>query len=149
MGGSLLPCRGQGGAPGRTTCRLARPTLTCQPAGNERVREHTSCATRSTLLNGDDTLLAHRNEPGSDRSIREMKQMCKCLVVALLLILGARNARTAEARVDKNVIFGMYSGLALLMDVHYPEKANGYGVIFVSGSGWTGGRRRLPMTPPL
>jgi acetyl esterase/lipase len=30
----------------------------------------------------------------------------------------------------------MYSGLALLMDVHYPEKPNGYGVIFISGSGW-------------
>jgi acetyl esterase/lipase len=30
----------------------------------------------------------------------------------------------------------MYSGLALLMDVHYPEKSNGYGVILVNGSGW-------------
>jgi hypothetical protein len=30
----------------------------------------------------------------------------------------------------------MYSGLALLMDVYYPEKPNGYGVIFISGSGW-------------
>jgi acetyl esterase/lipase len=30
----------------------------------------------------------------------------------------------------------MYSGLALLMDIHYPEKANGHGIIFVSGSGW-------------
>jgi acetyl esterase/lipase len=30
----------------------------------------------------------------------------------------------------------MYSGLALLMDVHYPEKANGYGVVVISGSGW-------------
>jgi acetyl esterase/lipase len=42
----------------------------------------------------------------------------------------------AQARVDKNVIYGMYSGLALLMDVHYPEKANGYGVIVIPGSGW-------------
>jgi acetyl esterase/lipase len=30
----------------------------------------------------------------------------------------------------------MYSGLALLMDVHYPANPNGYGVIFISGSGW-------------
>jgi acetyl esterase/lipase len=30
----------------------------------------------------------------------------------------------------------MYSGLALLMDIHQPEKPNGYGVIFVAGSGW-------------
>jgi acetyl esterase/lipase len=37
----------------------------------------------------------------------------------------------------RNVVFGMYSGLALLMDVHHPAQANGYGVIVVPGSGWT------------
>ena len=31
----------------------------------------------------------------------------------------------------------MYSGLALLMDVHYPEQPNGIGLIHVSGSGWS------------
>ena len=30
----------------------------------------------------------------------------------------------------------MYSGLALLLDVHRPATPNGYGVIFISGSGW-------------
>jgi acetyl esterase/lipase len=30
----------------------------------------------------------------------------------------------------------MYSGLALLLDVHHPARPNGYGVIFVAGSGW-------------
>ncbi|MEK6322974.1 MAG: alpha/beta hydrolase [Acidobacteriota bacterium] len=40
------------------------------------------------------------------------------------------------ARVESNVIYGMYSGLALLMDVHTPEKPNGYGIIFISGSAW-------------
>jgi acetyl esterase/lipase len=40
------------------------------------------------------------------------------------------------ARVEPNVIYGMYSGLALLLDVHRPATPNGYGVIFVSGSGW-------------
>ena len=43
----------------------------------------------------------------------------------------------AESRVDRNVIYGMYSGLALLMDVHYPEQPNGIGLIHVSGSGWS------------
>jgi len=38
--------------------------------------------------------------------------------------------------VDKNVVYGMHSGLALLMDIHYPEKPNGYGLIFIMGSGW-------------
>src|SRR5258706_3672532 len=42
-----------------------------------------------------------------------------------------------QSRIESNVLYGMYSGLALLMDVHYPEKPNGYGVIFISGSGWS------------
>jgi acetyl esterase/lipase len=42
----------------------------------------------------------------------------------------------AQTKVEKNVVYGMYSGLALLMDVHHPDKPNGYGVIFVAGSGW-------------
>lgn len=36
-----------------------------------------------------------------------------------------------------NLVYGMYSGLALLMDVYEPEESNGYGVIFISGSGWS------------
>ena len=31
----------------------------------------------------------------------------------------------------------MVSGLALLMDVHHPQNPNGFGIIHVSGSGWT------------
>ena len=42
----------------------------------------------------------------------------------------------AEPRVERNVIYGMYSGLALLMDIHHPPTSNGYGIIFISGSGW-------------
>lgn len=42
----------------------------------------------------------------------------------------------AESRVESNIVYGMYSGLALLMDIYYPEKPNGYGVVFISGSGW-------------
>lgn len=41
-----------------------------------------------------------------------------------------------DSNVDKNIAFGMYSGLALLMDVHRPETPNGYGLVFVGGSGW-------------
>jgi acetyl esterase/lipase len=28
----------------------------------------------------------------------------------------------------------MYSGLSLLMDVHYPQRPNGYGIVFIAGS---------------
>ncbi len=41
-----------------------------------------------------------------------------------------------KVRVEPNVIFGMYSGLALLMDVHHPATPNGYGVVYISGSGF-------------
>jgi acetyl esterase/lipase len=41
------------------------------------------------------------------------------------------------AKVDRNVVFGMYSGLALVMDVYYPVNPNGYGIIHISGSSWS------------
>ena len=35
-----------------------------------------------------------------------------------------------------NVVYGMHSGLALLLDVHYPTNPNGYGILIIPGSGW-------------
>lgn len=65
------------------------------------------------------------------------------LIAAAMLPLGAPAAPAKEARVtpavERNVIYGMYSGLALLLDVHRPAKPNGFGVIFISGSGWQAG----------
>ncbi len=52
-------------------------------------------------------------------------------------ILLAACAFAGEPSVQPNVVYGMYSGAALLMDVHRPANPNGYGIIFVSGSGWT------------
>jgi acetyl esterase/lipase len=37
---------------------------------------------------------------------------------------------------ESNVIFGTYSGLALLMDVYKPAASNGYGIVVIPGSGW-------------
>lgn len=59
------------------------------------------------------------------------------LTMLAMVFLHASGSADAQARVDRNVVFGMYSGLALLMDVYYPENPNGYGIVFVSGSGWT------------
>jgi acetyl esterase/lipase len=39
--------------------------------------------------------------------------------------------------VERNAIYGMYSGLALLMDVYHPRSPKGYGIVFISGSGWS------------
>src|SRR5690242_13460933 len=59
-----------------------------------------------------------------------------CLVLLLLASTG-KSAETARApAVERNVIYGMVSGAALLLDVYRPAKANGYGVIFVPGSGF-------------
>jgi len=38
--------------------------------------------------------------------------------------------------IERNVVYGMYSGLALLMDVFHPEKSNGHGIVYINGSGW-------------
>jgi acetyl esterase/lipase len=63
-------------------------------------------------------------------------------LASLVLIVTAVTSEASEpARLEKNVVYGMYSGLALLMDVHRPASSNGYGVIFISGSGW-----QAPMT---
>jgi acetyl esterase/lipase len=37
---------------------------------------------------------------------------------------------------ESNVVFGSYSGLALLLDVHKPAAPNGYGIVVIPGSGW-------------
>src|SRR5918992_610124 len=62
--------------------------------------------------------------------------MQRMLLATLLAVLAGTAGPTAEARAERNVVYGMYSGLALLMDVHRPDTPNGYGIIFVAGSGW-------------
>lgn len=37
---------------------------------------------------------------------------------------------------EANLVYGMHSGLALLMDVHHPAHSNGLGVVYINGSGW-------------
>src|SRR6476620_2038872 len=55
----------------------------------------------------------------------------------LLSVFLLSTIAVAQSRVERNIVYGMYSGTALLMDVHYPAQANGLGVIFVPGSGWS------------
>jgi acetyl esterase/lipase len=54
------------------------------------------------------------------------------------LALAAQPAsKQAAPTIERNVVYGMVSGAALLLDVHRPPgKGNGLGVIFISGSGW-------------
>src|SRR2546426_10675974 len=62
--------------------------------------------------------------------------MRRTLAAAGLLLFVA-NSLSAESRIEKNVVYGMYSGLALLMDVHHPAIPNGHAIVFVQGSGFS------------
>jgi len=56
--------------------------------------------------------------------------------VVATLILAMSNEVTAKDKIDRNEIYAMVSGTALLMDVYYPKKSNGKGVLLIPGSGW-------------
>lgn len=64
-----------------------------------------------------------------------MKHVLLLLVLGVLVCGGVAPA-SAQATVERNVVYGMYSGLALLMDVHRPADPNGYGIVVIPGSGW-------------
>ncbi len=58
------------------------------------------------------------------------------VLVASLVIATTPRLLEAQARIDTNVVYGMYSGTALLMDVHHPAAPNGYGILLIPGNGW-------------
>ena len=45
-------------------------------------------------------------------------------------------AQADETRVERNVVYGMVSGAALLMDVYRPADPNGVGIVWINGSGF-------------
>lgn len=45
-------------------------------------------------------------------------------------------------RVERNIIYAMHSGLALLLDAYIPTNPNGYGAVHICGSGWN-----APLSP--
>lgn len=53
-----------------------------------------------------------------------------------MLLIAALASSLAGARTDENVVYAMRGGLAMLMDVHHPERSNGFGIVFIPGSGW-------------
>jgi len=63
--------------------------------------------------------------------------MTRRLSVAVLLTLGTALPLLAQERVEQNVVYGMYSGTALLMDVYRPAQPNGFGIVDIPGSGWS------------
>lgn len=65
---------------------------------------------------------------------------CTCVrrigFIAALVLFGHVNTVLAQERVESNVVYGMHSGTALLMDIHTPAEPNGHGIIVIAGSGW-------------
>jgi hypothetical protein len=56
--------------------------------------------------------------------------------VLLCAAVLASSIALGRGQVDKNISYGMYSGLAVLMDIHQPVSANGMAIIMIPGSGW-------------
>ena len=69
------------------------------------------------------------------RSFFQDERLRRMLWVCMAWMFAAPSL-SAQARVEENVVYGMYSGLALLMDVHHPAEPNGKGLISILGSGW-------------
>ncbi len=72
-----------------------------------------------------------------------MSRVCALFAVVTALALPAH----AQTKTEQNIVYGMFSGLALLMDVHFPAKSNGRGIVCIAGSGWN-----MPLgydAPPL
>lgn len=59
--------------------------------------------------------------------------------MSLVLDVTDLSAQAPPSAIEQNVVYGMYGGLALLMDVHRPEKPNGFGVIAIVGTAWHAG----------
>ena len=66
--------------------------------------------------------------------------MCPGAIFGSLVVILAAAAPSEgvgrSAATEQNVIYGMYSGTALLMDVYKPSESNRRAVIAIMGSGW-------------
>jgi acetyl esterase/lipase len=58
------------------------------------------------------------------------------LAIIFVCLAKAQSHNQADRQVESDIVYGMYSGLALLMDAYYPRTHNGYGIVFIAGSGW-------------
>ncbi len=66
--------------------------------------------------------------------------MSKTLAILIISFITSASCLSAQdssdVRTESNVIYGMHSGLALLMDIFYPTDPNGYGILVIPGSGF-------------
>jgi hypothetical protein len=75
--------------------------------------------------------------------MRTLKTTTTSLVILVLLAVRATAAFGAEPTYhfqepsERNVVYGMYHGTALLLDVYKPDKPNGFALVFIMGTGFT------------
>jgi acetyl esterase/lipase len=94
----------------------------------------------------------NRNEASADARPNHLNWRCAVLLTLLACVIAPSPAlgqdrfvsweatptaaSDAASRIEANVVYGMHSGLALVMDVYYPRQPNGVGIIWISGSGF-------------
>jgi acetyl esterase/lipase len=79
---------------------------------------------------------AAADEPINSRLVNMVLEYTICNMKQIVLWAAFPLCLIGQAPSETNVIFGMHSGLALLMDVYKPPQSNGYGIVVVPGSGW-------------
>jgi acetyl esterase/lipase len=57
-------------------------------------------------------------------------------LIACVACVATTAFAQAPGKTETNVVYGMHSGLALLMDVYHPTQSNGRAIVAIQGSGW-------------
>jgi len=58
--------------------------------------------------------------------------------IPALVLWAIAGPSIAQTRVEENVVYGMYYGASLTMDIYHADESNARGVFLVHGSGWHG-----------
>jgi len=58
--------------------------------------------------------------------------------IAVLILFILISPVRAEHHIEKDVVYGVMSGMSLLMDVYHPSESIGRAAVFIAGSGWDG-----------
>ena len=81
-------------------------------------------------------------ESRAGRRNRTRREQAACARPARMMIARPRRwLGKARADVEEYVVYAMRGRLAMLMDIHCPERSNEFDIVFVPGSGW-----RTPLT---
>jgi len=64
------------------------------------------------------------------------KRQILLLLIALTINNSEAFTQTSKVTKYENVVYGMISDMALLMDVYQPTNSNHIGIVFIVGSGW-------------